>query len=68
MEMTAIYFRFHRWRGFPVYLDEQLDLLHVVIPLGFCTVFICKVCLIEARRKLRRTIADVLPGDDGEGR
>lgn len=66
--MTAIYLRFHRWRGFPLHAEEQRDLFHVVIPMGFATLFVCRVCLIEARRKLRQTISDVLPGDDGEGR
>lgn len=63
--MTALYLRFHRWRGFPVMQDEQLDLFSYVIPLGFATLFICKVCLIETRRKLRKTILDVLPPENG---
>ena len=64
--MTALYLRFHRWRGFPL-MGTEPDLFAYVIPMGFATLFVCKVCLIEARRKLRRTIADVLP-HDGEGR
>lgn len=65
--MTALYLRFHRWRGFPLMPGEQADLFAYVIPLGFATLFVCKVCLIEARRKLRKTIAEVIP-KEGEGR
>lgn len=64
--MTALYIRFHRWRGFPLQADEP-DLFHHVTPLGFCTVFVCKECLIEARRKLRAAIAERIRKDE-EGR
>ncbi len=55
--MTAFYLRFHRWRGFPLEPDEP-DLFHLQVCLGFATLFICKVCLIEARRKLRAAMVE----------
>jgi len=64
--VTALYLRFHRWRGFPLEPDEP-DLFHAQIPLGFATLFICKECLIETRRKLRAAIAERIAKDE-EGR
>lgn len=61
--MTAFYFRTHRWRGFPLEPDEP-DLFHAQICFGFATLFICKVCLIEARRKLRAAIAERISKDE----
>lgn len=62
--MTALYLRFHRWRGFPLMSGEQADLFSYVVPLGFCTLFICKICLIEARRKLRAAITERIDRDE----
>lgn len=64
--MTALYLRFHRWQGFPLMAGEQADLFSYVIPLGFATLFVCKVCLIETRRKLRMSLAEAI--DKLEGR
>lgn len=61
--MTALYLRFHRWRGFAL-TNVEPDLFHVVFRLGFVTVYVCKRCLLEAYRKLRSTIEEVV----GEGR
>lgn len=57
--MTALYLRFHRWRGFPL-MGTEPDLFHLRVPFGFATLFICKVCLIEARRKLRTAAETVV--------
>lgn len=62
--MTALYFRFHRWRR-PSLVNIEPDLFHHVYGLGFVTVYVCRRCLLEAYRKLRRTIEDVIPKEDG---
>lgn len=64
--MTALYLRFHRWRD-PMMQIIEPDFFHAQIPLGFATLFICKECLIEARRKLRAAIAERIAKDE-EGR
>ena len=63
--MTAIYIRFHRWRGCLCLPNAEPDLFHFVFGLGFCTVYVEKKSLLDAYRKLRRTIEDVIPKDDG---
>lgn len=65
--MTAITFRFHRWRGCLSLPNVEPDLFHFVFGLGFCTVYVEKNSLLEAYRKLRRTIEEVVR-KDGEGR
>lgn len=57
--MTALYIRFHRWRGFAL-TNVEPELFHVVYKLGFCTVYVCKQCLLGAYRKLRRTIEEAV--------
>ncbi|KAF0102204.1 MAG: hypothetical protein FD144_2639 [Rhodospirillaceae bacterium] len=57
--MTAIYLRFHAWRAFHLQADEP-ELFHVVIPMGFVSLCICRICLIDVRRKLRRTIEEAV--------
>ncbi len=64
--MTALYVRFHRWQGFAL-TNLEPDLFSYVFKLGFCTVYVCRQCLLEAYRKLRRTIEEVVR-KDGEGR
>jgi hypothetical protein len=62
--MTALYLRFHRWRGFAL-TNVEPDLFHVVFRLGFVTVYVCKRCLLEAYRKLRTTIEEVVGKEEG---
>lgn len=57
--MNAIYIRFHAWRAFRLQPDEP-ELFHVVVPLGFVSLFICRTCLIDARRKLRSAIEEAV--------
>ena len=64
--MTALYLRFHRWQGFAL-TNLEPDLFSYVFKMGFVTVYVCKQCLLEAYRKLRRTIEEVVR-KDGEGR
>jgi hypothetical protein len=64
--VTALYIRFHRWCGFSQ-ANIEPDLFHYVVKLGFVTVYIEKNSLLEAYRKLRRTIEEVVR-KDGEGR
>lgn len=61
--MTALYLRFHRWSGFALEPDEP-DLFHAQVCFGFATLFVCKVCLIEARRKLRQAITERIAKDE----
>ena len=61
--MTAAYIRFHAWRSFRLQPDEP-ELFHVVIPMGFVSLFICRTCLIDARRKLRSAIAESIAKDE----
>ena len=67
--MTALYLRFHRWQGFSL-ANAERDLFHFVFKLGFVTAYIEKNSLLEAYRKLRRTIEEGLERvrKDGEGR
>jgi hypothetical protein len=62
--MTALYLRFHRWRGFAL-TNVEPDLFHVVFRLGFVTVYVCKRCLLDAYRKLRTTIEEVVGKEEG---
>lgn len=62
--MSGVYLRFHWWRR-PSFANGQGDLFHCVFGLGFCTVYLCRRCLLEAYRKLRTTIEDVV---EREGR
>lgn len=64
--MTALYIRFHRWCGFSR-ANLEPDLFHWVVKAGFVTVYIEKKGLLEAYRKLRTTIEEVVR-KDGEGR
>lgn len=59
--MTAIYIRFHGWRGIALTNDEP-DLFSFVFVLGFLTVHICKRCVLTAYQKLRGTIEHVVEG------
>ena len=63
--MTALYFRLHGWRGFAL-ANVEPDLFAHVFRLGFVTVYICRQCLLDAYRKLRRAIGDAV--DVAEGR
>jgi hypothetical protein len=63
--VTAVYIRFHRWQGFAL-TNLEPDLFSYVFKVGFCTIYVCKQCLLEAYRKLRRTIERAV--DDTEGR
>jgi hypothetical protein len=63
--VTALYLRLHRWRR-PSLVNIEPDLFHHVYGLGFCTFYVCRVCLLEAYRRLRRTIERAV--DDTEGR
>lgn len=65
--MTALYVRFHVWRGFSLF-NSKPDFFSYVFRLGFCTVYVCKVCLLNAYRKLRTTIENVVGDHDREGR
>jgi hypothetical protein len=62
--MTALYIRFHRWRR-PSLVNIEPDLFHHVYGLGFVTVYVCKRCLLEAYRKLRTTIEEVVGKEEG---
>jgi hypothetical protein len=62
--MNAIYLRFHRWRR-PSLVNIEPDLFHHVYGLGFVTVYVCKRCLLEAYRKLRTTIEEVVGKEEG---
>lgn len=64
--MSAIYIRFHAWQGFSL-VNCEPDLFHHVYKLGFCTVYVCRVCLLNAYRKLRATIEDAVSKSE-EGR
>lgn len=61
--MNAIYIRFHAWRAFRLQTDEP-ELFLIVVPLGFASLFICRTCLIDARRKLRAAIVDRVEQDE----
>lgn len=65
--MTAIYIRFHAWRSFRLQPDEP-ELFHVVVPLGFVSLFICRTCLIDVRRKLRAAIIEAVEKDEAAAR
>ena len=54
----------HMWRG--VGPDVEPDLFVFRFRLGFITVSVCRASLLEAYRKLRRTIERAI--DDTEGR
>jgi hypothetical protein len=60
--VTAIYLRFHAWRAFRLRPDEP-ELFHFVVSLGFVSLFICRTCLIDARRKLRSAIEEAVSKD-----
>jgi hypothetical protein len=62
--VTALYLRFHRWRR-PSLVNIEPDLFHHVYGLGFVTVYVCKRCLLEAYRKLRTTIEEVVGKEEG---
>lgn len=64
--MTALYIRFHRWQGFAL-TNVEPDLFSYVFKLGFCTVYVCKACLLGTIRKLRGAIADAINKSE-EGR
>ncbi len=53
--MTGLYLRFHGWRGMSL-VNIEPDLFHWVGRFGFVTVYVCKTCLLDAYRKLRRAI------------
>jgi hypothetical protein len=61
--VTALYVCFHRWRGFAL-TNVEPDLFHVVFKLGFCTLYVCKRCLVDAYRKLRCTVVDAVSKSD----
>ncbi|MCC2649909.1 MAG: hypothetical protein K0R61_21 [Microvirga sp.] len=63
--MTAITFRFHRWQGF-ARSNLEPDLFHFVVKAGFVTVYIEKKSLLEAYRKLRTTIEEVVGREEGQ--
>jgi hypothetical protein len=65
--MTALYIRFHRWRGCLSLPNVEPDLFHFVFGLGFATVYVEKASLLEAYRKLRRTIDEAVRKSE-EGR
>lgn len=46
----------HGWRG--VGPDREPDLFLIRWRLGFVTVGVCRVCLLDSYRKLRRTIVE----------
>jgi hypothetical protein len=60
----GILIRFHRWRGFTLFNAEP-DLFSHVFKLGFVTVYVCRVCLLAAYRKLRSTIAEAVNMTEG---
>lgn len=62
--MKGLYIRFHRWCGFSR-ANLEPDLFHWVFKVGFVTLYVEKKSLLEAYRKLRRTIEDVIPKEDG---
>lgn len=64
--MTALYVRFHRWHGFSLFNSEP-DLFSYVFKLGFCTLYVCKTCLLGTIRKLRATISEAISKSE-EGR
>lgn len=53
--MSALYISFHRWNGFAL-TNAEPDLFHVVFRLGFCTVYVCKRCLLTGYRRLKDTM------------
>lgn len=57
--MTALYLRFHRWRGFAL-TNVEPDLFSYVFRFGFCTVYVCRACLIDTIRKLREAISEAI--------
>lgn len=63
--MTALYIRMHAWRGFSL-TNIEPDLFSYVFRFGFCTLYVCRVCLLDAYRKLRRAV--VCAVDRGETR
>lgn len=65
--MTAAYIRFHAWRAFRLRPDEP-ELFHIVIAMGFVSLFICRTCLIDARRKLRDAMAERVARDEAARR
>jgi len=65
--MTGVYIRLHRWRGFSR-SNVEPDLFHYVAKLGFVTVYLCKVCLLDAYRKLRATVQEAIALADHNNR
>lgn len=62
--MTGVYIRFHHWRGFSISNIEP-DLFHHVARLGFVTIYLCKVCFLQAYRKLRATVHEAVNNIEG---
>ncbi len=54
--MTALYLRFHRWRG--IGREPQGDLFACAVRLGFATLYVCRVCLVERLQQLKALMAD----------
>lgn len=54
--MTALYLRFHGWRGFG--RQQQGDLFVCACRLGFATLYICRSCLVERLQQLKALAND----------
>lgn len=61
--MTALYIRFHRWER-PSRTNAVPDLFHHVFGVGFVTVYVCRLCLLNAYRKLKGTIQEAVSKTD----
>lgn len=62
--MTGLYLRFHGWRGVAL-TNVEPDLFSYVFRLGFCTLYVCRTCLLDAYRKLRRTMQGEIDRHEG---
>lgn len=67
--MTGLYFRFHGWRGFSL-ANDQGDFFHYVWRLGFVTIYVCRICVLDAYRNMKVAARDALAllNRDGESR
>jgi hypothetical protein len=61
-----LYVRFHKWTK-PHLSNQEPDLFYWVLGTGFVTIFVLKVCLLDAYRKLRAAVVERIESDR-EGR
>jgi hypothetical protein len=62
--MKALYTRFHPWQGFAL-TNIEPDLFSHVYKFGFCTIYLCRGCLLNAYLRMRATVADAVHMSEG---